>query len=454
MKKRGNTTCDRRTAMPESPPRAGAPARDVPNRTPDRPSAADLDAHFQPIVAVRRGAVIGVEALARARDTNGQAIAPLDLFAAAARTGTAAALDRACRRTALERFAPLHRRAPTLVCFVNCHVETFLADVDGPDGWPALAATHGIDPRALALEVLETEAPDLAALAAATARYRAAGFLVVVDDVGVGHSNLDRVAALQPDLLKADRSLVAGCAGDRVRRAVLRALVGLSEEIGGWLVIEGVEREEDALAALDIGADLVQGFHLARPAPLADSAPLDDVERRVQALAGLQRQRTTRRVGDARGMRDARTAFARATAAILATCAPSAWGAALAGALRGAPGGAASAAVLDAAGRQLTATVRPDASAAADRVERTLIFAPPAAGDDHALKEYVYLLDGAPEAVFESPPYVPLPNERLCVTLSTAFVDAEGTRRLLCLHLYADAQGPPDVSPPGIVTGV
>ena len=147
-----------------------------------------------------------------------------------------------------------------------------------------------------AIEVLESQAADLGALAAATARYRAAGFLVVIDDVGAGHSNLDRIAAIRPDMLKADRSLVHGCARDRVKRAVVRALVGLTEELGGWLVVEGVEDEDDALTVLNVGADLLQGYHLARPAPLTSLAGLEEPRRRTVALAAKHRAATRGRV--------------------------------------------------------------------------------------------------------------------------------------------------------------
>ena len=410
--------------------------------------AVTLDTHFQPIAAVRRGAVLGVEALTRARRVDGSAISPAELFAVADRDLRAMDLDRACRRAALDRFAPLHRSDPTLVCFVNCHVSTFLADIGGEHAWSALAAECGIDPRTIALEVLETQAADLGALEVATARYRRAGFLVVIDDVGAGHSNLDRVAAIRPDLLKADRSLVHGCAHDRVRRAVLRALVSLSSELGGWLVIEGVEREDDALTALDLGADILQGYHLGHPAPLPSLVALDEPRWRTVALATQFRTTTRTRVLAARQHRDGRAVFARAVADALTGCPDDAWHAKLEGALRAVPGDvrAATAMVLDEYGMQLTPSL---GAPTADVPERTLIFHPPEVGTDHALKEYVYLLETRDRATFETTPYVPLPNERLCVTVSTAFTDASGARRLLCLHLDAQlGREPLDGGPP------
>ena len=60
----------------------------------------------------------------------------------------------------------------------------------------------------------------------------------------------------------------------------------------------------------------------------------------------------------------------------------------------------------------------------------------------------MYLLADEAGAAYESPPYVPLPNEKACVTVSTAFAGADGARRLLAVHLDADPQGPLDAGPP------
>jgi EAL domain-containing protein (putative c-di-GMP-specific phosphodiesterase class I) len=83
-----------------------------------------------------------------------------------------------------------------------------------------------VDPRAVALWGLDAQTGDLQALAAATAARPHGGFLVVIDYVGAGHSNLDRVTAIRPRPAQGDGSLVYGCAENGVRRAVLRALVG------------------------------------------------------------------------------------------------------------------------------------------------------------------------------------------------------------------------------------
>ena len=103
----------------------------------------------------------------------------------------------------------------------------------------------------------------------ASARWRVAlrqrGFLVVLDDVGAGHSNLDRIPLIRPDIIKIDRSLITGVDADFYKQETFKSLVSLSRRIGALVVAEGIETEREAVAALELGADLLQGYFLGRP---------------------------------------------------------------------------------------------------------------------------------------------------------------------------------------------
>ena len=94
---------------------------------------------------------------------------------------------------------------------------------------------------------------------------RSRGFLIVLDDVGSGHSNLDRIPFIKPDLLKVDRTLIARIDTDYHKRGTLKSLVDLGRKIGALVVAEGVETEGEAMVALELGADLLQGLCLGRP---------------------------------------------------------------------------------------------------------------------------------------------------------------------------------------------
>jgi len=96
--------------------------------------------------------------------------------------------------------------------------------------------------------------------------YRAEGAKIALDDLGSGYSSILHLADLRPDYVKLDQGLVRDAHKDYVRAVLLRAITEAAHELRILVVAEGVETEEDLKFCLDIGADLVQGYFLARPA--------------------------------------------------------------------------------------------------------------------------------------------------------------------------------------------
>ncbi|RYF22732.1 MAG: EAL domain-containing protein [Oxalobacteraceae bacterium] len=95
--------------------------------------------------------------------------------------------------------------------------------------------------------------------------YRRHGFMIALDDFGTGYSGLSRLAQLKPDIVKLDRELVRDCDRNKLRLAIVAAVVAMGKETGIKIVIEGVERVEEVEALRSIGAQFVQGFFYARP---------------------------------------------------------------------------------------------------------------------------------------------------------------------------------------------
>jgi EAL domain-containing protein (putative c-di-GMP-specific phosphodiesterase class I) len=96
--------------------------------------------------------------------------------------------------------------------------------------------------------------------------YKRHGFQVALDDFATGYSGLARLAALRPDIVKLDRVMVQDVHQDRVRLAIVAALVALCREIDVKLVIEGVETAEEVEALRAVGCRYMQGFYFAKPA--------------------------------------------------------------------------------------------------------------------------------------------------------------------------------------------
>lgn len=101
---------------------------------------------------------------------------------------------------------------------------------------------------------------------------RAGGMRLAIDDVGAGFSSLRHILVTAPDVLKLDRSIVAGAAGDPVLSTLVHSLVDFGRSCGAKVVAEGIETAEDAAALRAQGVDYGQGWYFGRPGPPEDLA--------------------------------------------------------------------------------------------------------------------------------------------------------------------------------------
>jgi len=213
-----------------------------------------ITAVFHPIVECRRAASVhGYEALMRG--PKGLPFeGPLLAFALAKSLEMLERFDLRCMQAALAA-------GPEQRLFVNLHPSTLVSV--GADEVAALASGLGRNPASMVLEIIEHEAGRESELARAVADLRDHGFAIAVDDFGEGASNLRRLLRLRPDYLKVDRWFVDGCAGDRERRAVVRAVASLGADLGIRVIAEGVRTAADLEAVCESGIGLVQGRSLA-----------------------------------------------------------------------------------------------------------------------------------------------------------------------------------------------
>jgi EAL domain-containing protein (putative c-di-GMP-specific phosphodiesterase class I) len=222
-----------------------------------------LQMFVQPIVAIDGLTIHAYEALARFGRRRGDR-SPLHWLAIAAELGERIALERACLARALELFPT---RPGGALLAVNLSVPALfdeatrelLADC-------AAEEAGGLD--GLIVEITEeTLIDNESEVSEAIDFLRARGARLAVDDIGAGYSGLRQITSVLPEYLKLDRSLVADIDTDRDRAALVSALAGYAAKVGSLLVAEGVERAGELDCVAELGAPLVQGFHLARPAP-------------------------------------------------------------------------------------------------------------------------------------------------------------------------------------------
>jgi EAL domain-containing protein (putative c-di-GMP-specific phosphodiesterase class I) len=214
------------------------------------------DIVYQPIVDLDLGEPVGYEALSRFR--NGEA--PDRWFSRAAAAGRTVDLEIAAIRAALRGLPCLPE---AVYVAVNASETTLLS--------PALtAALAGVPPERLVLELTEHVAvEDTTALVAHLAPLRASGVRLAVDDTGSGYAGLQQLLGLRPDILKIDGELTREVASDPARQALAWALAWFARKTGACLIAEGIETSEDMETLRSVGVQHGQGYHLGRPAPLA-----------------------------------------------------------------------------------------------------------------------------------------------------------------------------------------
>lgn len=217
-------------------------------------TVSDIGVVFQPIVDMKTGATFAHEALVRCRRP--EYIAPPVLFEHAVKENACGRLGRLIREVAFQTCGDVP-------LFVNLHPEElssrWLVRPDDPLCFHAAPVF---------LEITESAAFTHFDLCLSVLRElcRRSGALLVVDDFGAGHSNLERVVDLEPSIVKLDLALTRGIHAHPRKRAVVRHVVNLCNELGARVVAEGIETIDELSCVRDLGVDYAQGYLLARPA--------------------------------------------------------------------------------------------------------------------------------------------------------------------------------------------
>jgi EAL domain-containing protein (putative c-di-GMP-specific phosphodiesterase class I) len=130
------------------------------------------------------------------------------------------------------------------------------------------------NPHRLVIEITEHVAvSDYPPILDVIRQLRARGMRIAVDDAGSGYASLQHILAIRPDLIKLDRSLIAGIDTDPDRRALISALASFAREIGAGLVGEGIETTEELHTVRALGLRYAQGYLIGRPAALTAAEP-------------------------------------------------------------------------------------------------------------------------------------------------------------------------------------
>ncbi len=392
-----------------------------------------LVTHLQPIVSVKRRRLYGVEALARGSACGGGIIVPpAILFGMAGDHQSLLSLDRLCRETAIAAFARRLPGARGLLLHVNLDAAILNTSTVGSGHMRELAREHGVDPCNVVIEIIESRVEDAQALLGFARAMREAGFLLALDDVGTGHSNLDRIPAIKPDIIKIDRGLISDIDEVYHKQVIVSSLVKLAGKIGALVIAEGVEREAEVLTLMGMGVDIFQGWFFARAVPSESRLP--DVRAELDRVAEAFRSHQVERINTRKRRHALYAGLISEICEELAETGPEGFDDALIEAI-GLHASIECLYVLDEHGLQVSETI---CNPSVLQHGRRLLYHPAAKGSDHSLKDY-YLPISAGLPRFTTEPYISLASGNLCQTISARFEDAAGAPRILCMDLVSPA---------------
>ena len=225
-----------------------------------------IEVHFQPVVRISDGSVVGAEALARIRTPEGELLQPVEFIDVAEDSGLIADLGSQVLTLAFQRVARWSKNANRPFSMAVNVSARQLAD----PAFPALVGealkANNLEPEQVALEFTES------ALIAANpvteqvlGQLTELGIRMGLDDFGTGFSSMTYLKRFPINFLKIDRTFVAGLDSNDDDTAIVTGTVALAHSLGLQVVAEGVETEPQLQQLQKLQCDLAQGFHFSEP---------------------------------------------------------------------------------------------------------------------------------------------------------------------------------------------
>ena len=223
---------------------------------------------YQPVVASIDGRLQGFEALLRWQHPTEGLVPPTTLIPLAEQSGAIAAIGRWVLERALADRARWSAAEPAagvgMAVNVSAHQLTMPGFVD-----TVATALGSTPPGQLTLEITESVfIQDAEQALRSLHELRDIGVLIALDDFGTGYSSLSYLSRFPMDVLKIDRSFVAGLSYNVVDTAIVRAVVGLAHDLSMTVIAEGIETAEQHQLVTALGCDSCQGYYFARPMPV------------------------------------------------------------------------------------------------------------------------------------------------------------------------------------------
>jgi len=387
---------------------------------------------FEPVFSVHRMGVVGLEAVGRAVDPESlRLIAPPVLFRNMGEEEffIKLGLDRLFRSKGLESFVPFQARTPRLLLFLGIEPSVLEENTVGSGYFNRQVEEFGVDPQQVIVQLPLVGKLNIPLVSKFIQLQREHHFLVALKNMGTQPAKLEAMLRFNPDMVQLEDSLTQGLARDIEKQELFRKATRKAHDQGVVVMAGSLHNEEDALAALELGADLLQGGYFSHN---LKSSLLLTLNRRARMmfLASRYLRRQAMRARRDRDLRKrceklASWVFTRVESAPLMDK-----GILLRQLAKDYPA-LESFFVLDEEGNQ-QGPVQCNEVLVPER--KRFLFQPTQAESDHSLQEYFYSLENQ-DGPLVTEPRLSMNSGQLCVTASKRVMDAKGSSRIVCLDL-------------------
>jgi len=224
--------------------------------------------HYQPIIDVHKNEITGVEALLRWQHPDKGMIHPTDFLSTVEDCGLIIAMGEwlifsICKQIRMWQDADVQNQNVSINLAPRQFVEQDLVTV-----FTKAIAENDIDPSTLSVEITErTLIDNLGEVETTLKKLRSMGMTILLDDFGTGYASLAYLKDFPVDVVKIDRSFIAGIPDNKEDSAIVDAIAGLTRGLGLTLHAEGVENERQLNILKGLGCQFAQGHYWSKALP-------------------------------------------------------------------------------------------------------------------------------------------------------------------------------------------
>jgi len=237
-------------------------------------TAEDFELHYQPIIDLSVGKIVGFETLLRWDRPDHGPVSPVIFIPVAERTALINPIGKWVLEKACHQFVEWQNSLPDAIdCVLSVNVSPRQIEQDDlADQFAKALADSGLDPKWLKIEITESAVlEDIDNVVRTLEKLHSLGIRIAIDDFGTGYSSLSTLLRVPIDTIKIDRSFTSTIEHDPTAHRIVKAIINMAKSLGKDIVAEGIETESQASIIREMGAQYGQGFLYSKPVP-ADQA--------------------------------------------------------------------------------------------------------------------------------------------------------------------------------------